>query len=93
MALLKDLDDFDRNAQKGDWAFFNDDAYIAVKFGDDSKGIAMLPIKPVQDKAAWGWDGNREAPTLTPSILHWGDGKDKPATWHGFLREGKFVTA
>lgn len=31
----------------------------------------------------WGWDGNEEFPTLTPSIL-------SPNEWHGFLRAGKF---
>jgi hypothetical protein len=35
----------------------------------------------------WQWDGNREAPTLTPSILHM-DG----CRWHGFLTKGEFLT-
>lgn len=33
----------------------------------------------------WGWDGNLDAPTLTPSI-HW------PGVWHGFLRAGRLVS-
>jgi Family of unknown function (DUF6527) len=40
----------------------------------------------------WQWDGNREAPTLSPSILVMG-GKDRPARWHGYLRAGKLETA
>ena len=34
----------------------------------------------------WGWDGNREMPTITPSINVIG-------RWHGWLRQGKLVTA
>lgn len=34
----------------------------------------------------WEWDGNREKPTCTPSILH---DKDK-CGWHGFLTKGVF---
>lgn len=33
----------------------------------------------------WTWDGNREKPTVNPSILHM-DG----CRWHGFLRAGVF---
>jgi hypothetical protein len=33
----------------------------------------------------WQWDGNREAPTLSPSINVIG-------RWHGFLRAGKLET-
>lgn len=37
-------------------------------------------------RATWMWDGNREKPTLSPSIHHVGH-------WHGFLRGGFFVQA
>lgn len=30
---------------------------------------------------SWEWDGNREKPTLTPSVHHVGH-------WHGYLRNG-----
>lgn len=33
----------------------------------------------------WEWDGNTEAPTLTPSILR----KDE-CRWHGYLTAGEF---
>ena len=32
----------------------------------------------------WGWDGDLERPTLTPSIDCHADG----CGWHGFIREG-----
>ena len=34
------------------------------------------------EQRAWGWDGNVETPTLTPS-LHWID------KWHGWMRAGR----
>ncbi len=42
----------------------------------------------------WGWDGNIEKPTLTPSInclAHGPDGeKYAGCGWHGFVRSGIF---
>lgn len=35
----------------------------------------------------WTWDGNREVPTVTPSILHTDD-----CRWHGYLTAGEFLT-
>jgi hypothetical protein len=43
----------------------------------------------------WNWDGNVDAPTLTPSILHtkrvdgvYPDG----CGWHGYLTAGEFTS-
>ncbi len=33
----------------------------------------------------WHWDGNVEAPTVTPSIHH-------IDCWHGFLTKGEFIS-
>ena len=33
----------------------------------------------------WTWDGNADAPTLRPSILH------RPCNWHGYLTAGEFA--
>src|ERR1700755_2440358 len=41
---------------------------------------------PNDQKPAWEWDGNKEAPTLSPSINVIG-------RWHGYLRNGKLETA
>lgn len=42
----------------------------------------------------WGWDGNENAPTLTPSILIYqmeeGTGRRIGEHWHGFLTNGEF---
>ena len=36
--------------------------------------------------AQWSWDGNEDAPTLSPS-LHW------IGLWHGWVRNGQLVEA
>lgn len=47
----------------------------------------------------WTWDGNREAPTLSPSIHNHDviyEGKklaEQPTHWHGWLQNGFFVQA
>lgn len=86
----------------GDWYFFGvtgpdgvrvEDAYIAIRIHEGDNGIAILPIDKggnLRD-GAWIWNGSRDVPSLTPSILHWGDGKNNVPTWHGFLRDGKLV--
>lgn len=49
-----------------------------------------LPIvteRRPETSPAWTWDGNREAPTLTPSVLQVGG-----CRWHGWLRAGLWET-
>lgn len=49
----------------------------------------------VERRPSWQWDGNREAPTLTPSIniLQFDErGNRCGEHWHGWLRAGKFVS-
>ena len=93
MALLKDLDDFDTNGKKGDWCFLNNDTYIAIQLGDVKfTESCVLPISMEEKPPSWKWNGNKVSPTLTPSILHWGSGRDRPASWHGYLTDGKLVT-
>lgn len=42
----------------------------------------------------WQWDGNRERPTLTPSIQIIRHGSnDNGCRWHGWLRNGEWVNA
>ena len=41
------------------------------------------PTPPGSDVGCvWGWDGNEDRPTLTPSI-------HAPGIWHGWLRAGR----
>jgi len=45
-----------------------------------------VPVPP--HPQAWEWNGSLEAPTLSPSILI-GGRRDKPATCHCFVRDGR----
>jgi hypothetical protein len=48
--------------------------------------VDYVPIAPGDKKDhAWQWDGNRESPTLSPSLLRY-----TPCAWHGFMHGGKW---
>lgn len=47
--------------------------------------LAPLYFKPAESPS-WNWDGNENAPTLSPSVHHVGH-------WHGYLREGFWVNS
>lgn len=45
--------------------------------------FCSIPVRLEEDSQAWHWDGNRDRPTLQPSLyLH--------DHWHGFIRAGRF---
>jgi len=49
-------------------------------------GLHLLPVNSIEHKPSWTWDGNLDAPTLSPSIL---TGKDDPdRRCHSFLEAG-----
>lgn len=49
-------------------------------------GLHLLPVTPCEGRPSWTWDGNLEAPTVSPSILtRYNDG-----VCHSFLRAGVF---
>ncbi len=55
--------------------------------------LAPQPIpRSAPDRCyVWGWNGNREAPTLTPSINCIAEKDGKPTGgcgWHGFIQNG-----
>lgn len=48
-------------------------------------GLHLLPVNCDNYKPSWDWDGNEEAPTLSPSILTQGYSR-----CHSFLKSGVF---
>ena len=50
-------------------------------------GCGKVRSVPVKGQQKWDWDGNKELPTLTPSILIIGE-----CHWHGFLTAGEWRT-
>lgn len=43
-------------------------------------------VPPGEHRPTWEWDGNREHPTLAPSIQ-----RNSGCGWHGFLTRGYWV--
>lgn len=97
MSLLKSLDELVEKGKVGDWSFMKkkDQQLIFIRyprveeaiFGDEARGeIVNIPLC-VSEKipTCWLWDGNKELPTITPSINVVGQ-------WHGFLTAGKLIT-
>lgn len=75
----------------GDFYFKDNCIYIALapqfpELENSTGGFTLIRI-PVQRGVGgrpgiWGWDGNYEKPTLTPSLLVSGH-------WHGFMHKGR----
>lgn len=67
----------------GDFCFDEKRTYIYVWLPGIS-GPNAIRIQKGESPArrVWGWDGNEEKPTLTPSI-------NAPGEWHGYLRAGQ----
>ena len=89
--LRTDLHDLLENGQLGDWAFSEDGVNLWFRYPDPNGEVRGEPvrinIKPTEyEPRCWQWDGNREAPTLSPSINVIG-------RWHGWLQAGKLVNA
>lgn len=59
---------------------------------DGATGLHMLPISGDTDRPMWTFDGNLDAPTLSPSILTRAQLGDPPVSFvcHSFLRNGVF---
>lgn len=89
--LIRFVDDVSADAgMPGDAKYFKNggDAPAGILFR--CPGCASLTFARFApaDAPSWQWDGNRDAPTLTPSLHH-------TATlggcgWHGFLTAGEF---
>ena len=96
--LRKDFHDLDANGELGDWCFTNDDTYLWLRYPEEGhlRGETIsIPIanNPLSNGACWQWDGNHEAPTVTPSIRILGYPQGAPDRWHGFLKSGKLINA
>lgn len=101
MAYRQDLNGQWTQLTKGDWFFRGgifdeqaiEDAYIVLKWGDNEPDVAVLKIKGTNTKwePVWEFDGNKECPTLSPSIRVLGS-HGAPDLWHGYLRNGKLET-
>lgn len=71
--------DTDDHPHAGDWFVSEGEIYVILP----RAGMACLPLTThlPHPAARWGYDGNADAPTLSPSI-------HSPGKWHGFMRAG-----
>lgn len=53
----------------------------------DCGATGALDFRPHQSPS-WNWDGNKESPTLTPSVFRNSDKFPGVCGWHGFLTNG-----
>ena len=90
--LMKNLEELGSFGKRGDWCFLTQDTYIGIRYGEGELDIVTIPVALTQSGCNWYWDGNKECPTISPSILvHANEGFTKG--WHGFLRKGVLVDA
>ncbi len=87
-----------------DWDTDPPGAFAFTDYGDNEDGAILFrcpcgcgALQSVHfvGRRAWVWDGNREAPTVTPSVLiyqHGEGGKITGEHWHGFLTAGQWVS-
>lgn len=54
---------------------------------DGSDGLHMLAVNTTLKSPSWDWDGNLEAPTISPSIL---TRRHDGLVCHSFLKAGLF---
>lgn len=69
-------------------AFYIDPNGMAIWIKTPDMRAVRLPL---DGSRGWRWDGNREKPTITPSILNFDQEADgtRHELWHGFLRAGR----
>ena len=90
--LKKDFEDLYENGKKGDWAFNSSDTYLAIMYGEEAyTGTVIIPISEHPSPRDWKWNGNVDAPTVSPSILV--HGNEITVGWHGYMRGGVLMEA
>lgn len=80
----------DESVEKpGDFYWADDTLWVAIPSDDpewDNMSIIRIACAEKQSPGVWQWDGDREKPTLTPSIHTIG-------VWHGWIKNGMLVEA
>ncbi|MCI0433881.1 MAG: hypothetical protein L0271_09525 [Gemmatimonadetes bacterium] len=85
---------FDCCGIPGAFTFAENDSHLIYGCPCCGEPRAVPIFTGTKVEKAWLWDGNREAPTLSPSIRHRGDLCTPPAcSWHGWLRAGVWMWA
>ncbi len=92
---IADYDEFWRTYSVGDWTFRVDGdivRYIEISTPDGDPRGCILALPLIGDRP-WRWNGNKESPTLDPSIdrkpINEKPGWPAKPGWHGFLVNGE----
>lgn len=92
--LVDDIDD----GAPGDFSFYSDsqgeDAGILFRCPCGCPGFTAANFR-AGERPAWQWDGNREKPTMRPSMLIYQldeRGKIIGEHWHGWLTAGQWIS-
>jgi len=85
---------FTRTPDPGDFQFYKEsatsDAIGGMMFSCPCGCGAVIGVNLSPNTGngpPWNWDGNKEAPTITPSVRHL-DG----CKWQGWIKNGEFHT-
>ena len=84
--------------QPGDFCFSECDGMLRIIMwlpGEipDDLGFRIIPIRRngvAETHPPWEWDGNKDKPTLKPSIL--ARGMNNEEIWHGHMTAGRLVS-
>lgn len=70
------------------WYVSDDGSKRRIFFRCPNGNLCNVPIAPtrLRNGATWQWNGNEDAPTLSPSI-------DCKGCWHGHIRNGTLQNA
>lgn len=82
----------------GAFCWHEDEGVLSIEFRhphklreDDGDNTGLFSRIPVTGERAWNWNGDRDKPTLTPSILqraYWKGSEELQEVWHGFITNG-----
>lgn len=99
--LVENLDDEGARMAPGTFSFYTvygdkTESEAGILFGCPCGCGSLMGVgfdTHESQRPRWHWDGNRESPTLTPSILIYqlNDKAERIGEhWHGFLTAGEF---
>lgn len=86
---------YDSMCAHGAGAFYYDEQagkVVAISILLPGDNYCRLPL---DGSRGWQWDGNREKPTITPSILTSArdtETRQNIELWHGWMRAGRLVS-
>ncbi len=77
-------EEFWKSSKAGDW-FFTDDT-IWIRYGKNGEYSIHVVGATIAGEGSWNWNGSKESPTLSPSIL---TRKHTGTLFHGYMRDGE----